>query len=151
MSGVAGKSGAPNKLTAILHQKIIDNVPLVLVPSQVAALSHISKHVLNEWLRKGEEDLKNGIESDYAILTTDFREAQALTLREKMQILSTCPKNYGAITWQLEKCFKEDFGIESALYSEVMGIIAEIKAREMVRENSPRKGNSNGQMDSESN
>ncbi len=102
----------------ILTQSMIDNiikaVPQVLIQNQVAGLVGIPRQYLSLWLKYGERDIQRGTENSlFAQLYDRFYKSRAEVLRDKLLFLSTCPKNYGAITWIIEKCFREDFGAES--------------------------------------
>ena len=105
--------GRPIEFNQETIQRILAAVPKVIVPSQVAGLSGVPKQRLSEWLIKGERDINLGIESLYAQLADGFKLAQAEICAEIITKLQSCPKNYGALTWTLEKCFKEDFESKS--------------------------------------
>lgn len=106
---ICNPPGRPPGLTQELKEKLVDAAAKVLVPNQIAAKCKVHKSNLYLWLSLGEKDSKNGINSIYAQLLEEIKEAQANVCDELMNKLKTCPRNYGALTFILSKAFKEDF------------------------------------------
>lgn len=99
-----------------LIDRILDAIPKVMIQSQVAHMCGIPHQRLSDWIKFGKRDMhmekKNSIFADFY---QQYYEKRAEVLHEKLKKLELCPKNYGAITWILEKCYKEDFeGITEA-------------------------------------
>lgn len=110
---ISSPIGRPSELTDEVKARLLQAVPLVIVPNQVAAYAKVPKSSLKNWLKRGESDLNEHIDSTYAQFWAEFKAIQAQVVREHIALLRTCPKNYGALTWILEKCFREDFGADS--------------------------------------
>ncbi len=110
---ISSPTGRPSELTDEVKARLLEAVPLVIIPNQIAAYAKVPKQSLHNWLKRGQNDSIEGIASHYAQFWDEFKSLQAQVVREKLELLSTCPKNYGAITWILEKCFREDFGADS--------------------------------------
>jgi hypothetical protein len=47
--------------------------------------------------------------SIFADFYQQYHERKAEVLAAKLEKLDKCPKNYGALTWILERCFRDDF------------------------------------------
>lgn len=101
--------GPQPQLTVELKAKLVDAASKVLVPNQIAAKCRVPKSNLYRWLAYGERDAEAGISSIYAQMWEEVREAQSNVAEELLNKLKTHPKNYGALTFILTKCFKEDF------------------------------------------
>lgn len=102
----------------ILDQKLIDRLidalPRVMVDSQVAHYCGINPNRLYDWIKFGKRDMDAGIHNSiYADFYQQYFEAKARVLEKKLSHLSKCPKNYGAITWIIERAFRDDFETKS--------------------------------------
>jgi len=116
----ANSPGRPTELTPIVKQRILEAVPQVIIPAQVAALARVPKQTLSDWLIRGDKDIKAGTDSIYAQFSDDFKHAQAKIVQETLAFLRCCPKNYQALTWILERCFRKDFGSDSEEIKELI-------------------------------
>lgn len=105
--------GRPPDITEEIIERIIENVPKVVIQNQVAHLSKVPKSTMDDWLKRGIRDSENGINSLFAQFSERFKEAQAKVASECITFLRHCPKNYGALTFILERCFKDDFETKS--------------------------------------
>lgn len=105
----ASQVGCPNTLTPEIIKRLVHNAPRVFTTNQIAALSSVPRTNLQRWLEIGEEDHRTGQETIFAQLWAGINQAKAAKCDELLQKLMDCAKNYGAITWVLEKCFKDDF------------------------------------------
>lgn len=118
--------GRPSELTDEVYARLIEAVPLVMIQAQVAAYCKIPKSSLCTWLTRGEKDLENQIDSIYAQFSNDYHKARSQIIRHNLAFLSTCPKNFQAVTWIMEKCFREDFGKESDELRELRSLFIQI-------------------------
>jgi len=109
----ANSPGRPSELTPAVQKRLLDAVPHVIIPAQVAAMARVPKQSLHEWLSRGEKDSLEGIDSVYAQFSDDYLAARAKIVQETIAFLKCCPKNYQALTWILERCFRKDFGSDS--------------------------------------
>lgn len=100
--------------------RILDAVPKVFVTNQVAHYCGIYPRRLYDWLSFGKRDIEAGlVNSIYADLYQQYHEVLADALHKKLKRLDVCPKNYGAITWVLERCFKDDFETKSEAHKQL--------------------------------
>jgi hypothetical protein len=103
-----------------LIKEIVDAVPKVLLMKHVAQLCDLPYTTLFTWIKRGRKDLEEGENgSIYAKLVLAYSKKQSEALAERLALLDGCPKNYGAITWKLEKCFKKDFGNKSEAHKQL--------------------------------
>lgn len=111
-------------LDELLIRDIVAAVPRVLIMKHVASLCEVPYKTLNHWIRRGKKDIEEGKEgSIYAKLVTAYNKKRSEVLEEKLFELKQCPKNYGALTWTLEKCFREDFEGKSELHKQLEDIV----------------------------
>lgn len=102
-------------------ERIINAIPEVIVQQQVAYRSKTHPATLSQWLKLGNRDLKEGKNSTlYAQLAEKYYLKRSDVLKQKLDQLAVCPKNYGAITWILEKCFKDDFEVMSEAHKQLL-------------------------------
>ena len=112
--------GPHTYLDDVLIEKIIAAVPQVFIMRHVANLIKLNDKTLYCWMKRGDKDIQAGEETSvYAKLYKSYQQALSEALREKLEILARCPKNYGAITWILEKCFKDDFETKSEAHKQL--------------------------------
>ena len=120
------KGGRPT----VLHEEIIEQlvlaVPYYLIPTQCAYSIGISQQNLSNWLKQGSMDVKEGISSLPGRLFVAFKKAQAKEVAQIIGMLRMCPKNYQALTWLLERCFREDFGGDSEELKELRELFKQI-------------------------
>jgi sugar-specific transcriptional regulator TrmB len=109
---ISNGPGRPSELTEEIKARILEAVPEVLVQAQIAKRSKIPKQTLNTWLTRGISDKKEGIDSIYAQFSDDYNYALSQVVKEMLDYLKRPIKNYGSMTWVLERCFREDFGSE---------------------------------------
>lgn len=107
------RRGPVTKLDEALIEQIIVHVPRVFYLKHVARLSKIAYSTMHEWMQRGEKELESESEEDEESIYVKFYNAYQIALSEalaeKLAVLSTCPKNYGAIVWILEHCYKQEF------------------------------------------
>lgn len=119
-------AGRPSDLTPELLNQIINAVPRVIIQSQVAKLVKTTKQNISLWLKRGEIDQKENKRTIYREFYDEFYAAQARVVEEKLASLGKCPRNYQALTWILEKCFREDFGSESEEIRQLKALFVKI-------------------------
>lgn len=111
--------GNPITLTTEIMERVLANVSKVVIQNQVAHLSKVPKSTLSDWLIRGTKDAEMGVDTIFAQLSDRFREEQAKVAAESITMLRKCPKNYGALTFILEKCFKDDFETKSESHKQL--------------------------------
>lgn len=111
--------GTPLRLTDEVKERILCAVPEVIVQNQVAYRAKVPKSSLDRWLKNGKHDSELGINSIFSQLWEEYNRLRTDVIVESLQTLRSCPKNYQALTWILEKCFREDFGAESVELKEL--------------------------------
>ena len=115
----------------ILNQQLIDRlldaIPRVVVDRQVALYCGINPSRLYDWIRFGQRDMDAGINNSiYADFFQQYFEKKSQVLEAKLNKLSTCPKNYGAITYILDRCFKDDFEVMSEDHKKLLDYVENI-------------------------
>lgn len=123
---ISNPPGRPCELTEEVQVRIFTALPQVLIQRQVAFAAMIHPSTLNTWLTSGDKDQIEGVDSIYAQFSYKYHSLRAACLAEKLRFLSACPKNYGALTWTLEKCFREDCGPEAAEIRELREMFLKI-------------------------
>lgn len=115
----------------ILDQKLIDRlldaIPKVMVDRQVAHYCGIYPQRLSDWIKFGQRDMKAGKHNSlYADFYQQYFEKKAEVLAEKLSVLGSCPERYGAITWILEHCFKDDFETKSEAHKQLEDLVLNV-------------------------
>lgn len=117
---MANKPGFHTELTPQLHQEILQAAREVIVPSQTAARVRIPKGTFNGWLKRGMNEAELGENTIFAQLSVEYFQVLTETVKESLDKLKTCPRNYQALTWILERCFRRDFGSDSEIIEKIL-------------------------------
>jgi hypothetical protein len=115
------RPGHPTYLDDDLIAKILEAIPQVMIMKHVASILCIPYQTFHTWMTRGGSDIREGLhDSIFAKLHAAYYRKRSEVMREKLEVLSLCPKNYGAITWILEKCFKDDFEVMSESHKQLL-------------------------------
>lgn len=115
------KMGAPLKYNPEKHlQPLIEAVNDVLALGQVAGLCGVHRSTFQDWLKRGDEDLKNNLDTELAHLSAEIRKAQGKKAKELIAEAMKGKKNCKFIMWLLKVCLREDFAEESEIYKELL-------------------------------
>lgn len=115
-------------------------------------ISNCARHIgittgrLVRLLERGCEDLDAGRDSEYAQLYQSVRKKQAEKISKLLYQIELCHKNWQALAWKLEKCFREEFGAEAPEFKELLEQY--IKLREDFQHLKDSHGGSRGKLDS---
>ena len=123
---ITNPPGRPPELSEEVQARIFTALPQVLIQRQVAFAAMIHPNTLNNWILRGEKDQSENIDSVYAQFWGKYHSLRAACLAEKLNHLAACPKNYGALTWTLERCFREDCGPEAQEIRELRELFTKI-------------------------
>lgn len=97
-------------LDRFVVERILNAIPKVLVQNQIAHLAGIAPKRLSDWLKYGKRDVEAGLENSiYADFYIQYHKKRAEVLSKKIEKLEKLPKNHAALTWLLDRCYKEDF------------------------------------------
>lgn len=108
MSKYTPKSN-PAYLDDLIIQQVVEAVPRAFIMKHVAQLCDIPYKTFFHWMRRGKRELQNDEDSIYTQLVTAYNKALSEAMVELLNELKTCPKNYGAVIWILEHCYKKEF------------------------------------------
>jgi hypothetical protein len=95
---------------------------------QIADLNHIPRQTFRDWIRTGEEDRVNCIDSDVAQFSCKLKYTQAIVIMDMVEIAAKNPRKAKFITWWLSKVCREDFAMDGFEYKELLEMY--IKLRE---------------------
>jgi hypothetical protein len=110
-----------------LIDRILDAIPKVFIQNQIAHLCGIYPQRLSDWIKFGKRDMESGVKNSiYADFYQQYHEARAEALHQKLKHLSMCPKNYGAITFILERCFKDEFEVMSESHKQLLDLVENV-------------------------
>jgi len=73
----------------------------------------VDPSTLNRWMEQGREDNRDELITPYKKLFLLVSKNQAEKITKLLNRIETCPKNFGALCWILEKCFKEEFSSDA--------------------------------------
>lgn len=97
--------------------------------SMANACRHMGLHPnrIADWMEQGGNDVQDELDTPHAQFYQSCRKNQALNVSELLKRIDTCPKNWQALAWKLEKCLKEEFGSEAQEYKELVQLFMELK------------------------
>lgn len=110
----------PNEPTAEITQKMGESVRQYMAVGLCASALRIHPIVASRWMQQGEQDILDKKWTSYAEFCLTVRENQAEKGKEILTKVSTCPKNWQALTWMLQNCLREEFGSEAKEYKELL-------------------------------
>lgn len=119
--------GRPLELTEDKIEHILSFVEDGVIVHQVARLSCTPHTNLHRWLGRGKEDAMQGIDNLYSRLWTKFEEKRAAVIKKWMGNIGDRLTNWQANAWLLERCFREDFGLDAGSIQELFNNYLKLK------------------------
>jgi hypothetical protein len=110
----------PQQLTDEALAKILHHAYSDLLLNNAARIAKVHEQTLKSWMERGKEDLTNLRPTFLANFFTQVREKQATKISELLHKIENCAKNWQALAWKLEKCFREDFGADAPEFKELL-------------------------------
>jgi hypothetical protein len=80
---------------------------------QIADLNYIARVTFFGWIKHGDEDRKDGLTTELAMLSAEIRKRQAEVVIDLCNQGLKDFKRAKFIMWWLGRVFREDFGVES--------------------------------------
>lgn len=122
--------GHPLSYKKPIHFKpILEAIPKVLSLNATAKFCKIPQSTFKDWINSGEKDLKLGIKSELAELSAHVRSVQLQEAAELIARIKEMPKSWMALAWLLERCFREDYGQEAGIISEIREEFESLKSQ----------------------
>lgn len=112
--------GFHTSLTPQMHAKIIECVPRVLMPKQVAKLAKIHPDTILNWLKRGMDDVKSETGTVFAQLFLDYQEKLGEEVEKLISKMQICNKYWQAAYELLKVAAREDFGHDTEEYKELL-------------------------------
>lgn len=112
--------GQPTKFTPEITQKIIEGIKGCLILRQACGYAEISYQTLYNWLNIGRDDINKGLLTEYASFFYAVKKTQAEEVKELITEVKAKVKNWQAIAWLLERCFREDFGQDAGIIQDLL-------------------------------
>lgn len=112
--------GRPTKFTPELTEMIIDAIDKVIVLKHVAGLCEIHVTSLYNWLEQGKQDVIAGNWTDHAQFFYAVKGAQGKKIRQMLDKIAAGSKNWQAQAWILERCFRDEFGVDAGVIQELL-------------------------------
>jgi hypothetical protein len=103
----------PTALTDAVVTRILYFVEQDILLNNAARCARIHSDTLERWLKIGEDDVINDRDTFLAQFYLQVKEKQGNKISIILQKIEDCTKNWQALAWKLEKCFREDFGIDA--------------------------------------
>lgn len=120
------KVGRPAGLTPEIRQNIIEAVPKGLRPQTIAHLARVHPNNLKRWLKQGENDYENSVNSEYAQLWSDFNHTKALKIVQWLGDMESRLQNWQALWELIRSVAREDFGVEAVEYKELLDLYTKL-------------------------
>lgn len=96
-------SGRPSKFTPERRASILNAISRRAPYEMAAEANGICEDTLYEWLRRGKQDLKLGIESDYAIFSEDLKRIDMEKALQHSDKIADNVDRWQADAWLLER------------------------------------------------
>jgi transposase len=68
------------------------------------------------WMEQGREDNSKELDTPYTKLFKSVSKSQSEKITKLLNKIEECPKNFNALCWILEKCFREEFSNDAEEY-----------------------------------
>ncbi len=102
--------GRPSLFTKETCDAIIDAISH-RVPYEYAAEGNgICESTLYDWIRTGQNDMANGVDSDYAKFSKAIKRAEMTKIRQHSDIIAERPERWQADAWLLERRYAKHYG-----------------------------------------
>jgi len=112
--------GRPTKFNDSISKLIIKDVRSHLSIQNAAKCVGLSHATILTWLKVGQSEFDQGLDTPHAKFLTGLRAAQGLKVKEMMAKVEEMPKCWQAIAWLLEKCCADEFGKDSELTKQLL-------------------------------
>lgn len=124
---VKNKGGRPiTKFTPENVKSILADIA-AYVPYQIACDAvEVHEDTFRDWRNKGKEDIRNGVDSEYAKLVGALGKIQAQHVKKHTSDIVESPTGHGGAQWILGRAYWKYFG-ESAPARELAEMMDEIK------------------------
>lgn len=103
-------SGRPSKFTPERRASIIDAISHRIPYEMAAEANGISLSTLYEWLKIGNDQREQGIETEYTIFSEALKRAEMQKVREHTDMIAAKPERWQADAWLLERRWYKYFG-----------------------------------------
>lgn len=107
--------GRPSKFTPERCSSIIDAISHRIPYEMAAEANGISGSTLYEWLKIGNDQREQGMETDYTIFSEALKRAEMQKVREHTDMIAAKPERWQADAWLLERRWHKYFGANAAL------------------------------------
>jgi transposase len=107
--------GRPSKFTPERRSSIIDAISHRIPYEMAAEANGISGSTLYEWLKIGNDQREQGMETDYTIFSEALKRAEMTKVREHTDMIAAKPERWQADAWLLERRWHKYFGANAAL------------------------------------
>lgn len=118
--------GTDKKLTPEISIKIAEAFGQTLIIKHASLIAGETPYHVRKWLTEGQSDAQNCIDSQNAQLFFLVGKTLSQKVADYIERIERCPDNYRALTWLLEKGFREDFGADSDQIKELLGILNQL-------------------------
>lgn len=113
-------SGRPTKFDKETTEKILKNLEDTLALKYAAEAAEVTYETLNNWLNEGKQDLINNQYTDKAKFFHAIKKSQGDCVAKFQQRIASCCKNWQALAWLLERCKREDFGVDAGIIQDLL-------------------------------
>lgn len=122
------KKGRPfYKYTKIVHFTIVTSISRN-APYEVAAwCARISEKTLYEWIKKGNDDIKNGRRTNFATLVEDILEAEGQKIISHLDAIEGGEDSWRGRLAILERRWRKFFGVDAGIIQDLMDNITKLR------------------------
>lgn len=143
-----------SKFNETTRQVILEAIRSNLTQKLAADYARVSTTILEQWLSRGREDERNGLDTEYARFVGDIKRIRGDAAKESLDLIAKAgrhPKRWTARAWLLERLHRSEYSQQGDQFEKISKELAEL--RELVNRRKTKRisGDSNGgQVDKES-
>jgi hypothetical protein len=132
--------GRPPILDEEFIEEFVEAMHKVLVITHAAGMCMIHRDTVYKWIAQAKDDLANGIKDTLHVkFFYRLKKAQSDKIFEFVGNIAKRLKNWQANAWLLERCFREDFGVEAGNMEEFVKIAQRLQRELDAMHNKPIK------------
>lgn len=127
--------GRPCEYNADDHAAIVEAFKHTIVLSNVAGQVRRTKDTIRSWMKRGENDIKEGKDTEIARFFVDVKQALSGTIRNlEQKLLYGDDKSWQRFAWYLERCAREDYGADAGIIEEILEEFKKMKEAQEARD-----------------
>lgn len=110
------KGGRPSKFTPERRAAILDSISMRIPYSLAAQANGIGERTLFDWLKQGEKDNNEGIDSEFARFSQSIKNIEQQRIADHLKKIDANVERWQGDAWILERRWYKYFGANVHLH-----------------------------------